>query len=603
MPVQQILIQPAANSLNAAYTPVILRVQATGSSNEPVPPVVYCDVYIDSVFYKTLSKTQYIQLNDDNSEWQFDIQDALQEVLMKHLAANGASAIVKATNLIATVNCKFRSSGLDNDGFIVSEYTTPVQATGGNPAVAGDGYASSTFFALNTALQQDDNPNLATHLNSFKQGLWQSNAYPLTHRPKRYFIGRDDSDYFPFVYTGNNIVSCIKLTLKKKDGTVQSFTSCEALPACTISVRNISISRDAPSGTGYYNASFILSGGAPDHYKVEYRLTSSGTWTDITSGISVVGSIINYTIGANGTHQLRITPYCDSTRAGIPGQGSYTLPVCKTVTGLTIIYTSISQQLSYSFTDANNLPQTLQLFKDGVAYGSPRTNAASNGTFTITQSGDYYIQVTTPCSVGTPITETSNTITAAISNPICSAPYNVTTGFTPDGRYLRTEWAEDDTTYNDLVRVYDADNNNLLAQAVILGGTYFNNIDTTAYPAVQRFYSTVQHLCPSPSIIVISPTVERNNNFELSLDVSSGDSVYVVCKHYGQEALTPFEAIVTIELRYTIGSSGIITTNASNTMPFGVTRTWIAGAVGMGVVSANIISVNPISHGTYTYTY
>lgn len=68
MPIQSIIQQPATNSLNAAYQPIVLRVQATSATNDPIPPVVYCDIYVNGVFYRSLSNTQYAQLNDTNSE-------------------------------------------------------------------------------------------------------------------------------------------------------------------------------------------------------------------------------------------------------------------------------------------------------------------------------------------------------------------------------------------------------------------------------------------------------------------------------------------------------------------------------------------------------
>src|SRR5689334_16037008 len=109
MPIGAIISQPESNSLKAAYRPVVLRVAATKTDNSAQPPVVYCDIYFNDVYYKSISKSQYTVLNLSNSEWQFDIQDAAQEYLKKFLGNNGEAAVVEATTIITKVFCRFRS--------------------------------------------------------------------------------------------------------------------------------------------------------------------------------------------------------------------------------------------------------------------------------------------------------------------------------------------------------------------------------------------------------------------------------------------------------------------------------------------------------------
>ncbi len=92
MPISSIILQPAANDLKAAYRPVTLTVSATATGGG-TPPVVYCDIYVNGTYYKSLEKTQYTV----SGQWKFDIQDACQEVLESNIAANGGTNSVAMT--------------------------------------------------------------------------------------------------------------------------------------------------------------------------------------------------------------------------------------------------------------------------------------------------------------------------------------------------------------------------------------------------------------------------------------------------------------------------------------------------------------------------
>jgi putative hemolysin len=71
MAITSILIQPDASSINSAYRPIILRVLASSNNiGVPNPPVVYCDIYINGTFYKTITRTQYAQLSLTDSQWE-----------------------------------------------------------------------------------------------------------------------------------------------------------------------------------------------------------------------------------------------------------------------------------------------------------------------------------------------------------------------------------------------------------------------------------------------------------------------------------------------------------------------------------------------------
>lgn len=199
MSIEAIITQPAANSVYAAYRPIVFRVSAKKTNGDPTPPVVFCDVYVNGLYYKTFSSTQTIKQNLLDSEWQFDIQDALQESLTRYLAINGGSTILTVAPPIATTFCRFRSSGIDTEGFLQQEGTIPVQGTLGVNPVAGTGTESNSFFVVNTTLQHEENQSLLTHLNTYKQRSWDATAYPLTHRPEGYKICKNQSDYFPIL--------------------------------------------------------------------------------------------------------------------------------------------------------------------------------------------------------------------------------------------------------------------------------------------------------------------------------------------------------------------------------------------------------------------
>lgn len=259
MPIGSIITQPAANSINAAYRPIVLRVTATNTDATPIPPVVYCDIYLDDVYYKTLSKTQYTKLNaGSNSEWEFDIQDALQEYLQKHLAANGEDQVTEAPLLVAKILCKFRSSGYDDEGFIETEDTAPIQGTDDVGATAGTGTSSNTFYGVNATLQHEDNQDLATHLNSFKHRTWGASTYPLTHRPDRYKLCVSDSDSFPII--SNLVPDRVILHYTTSAGADESDDT--DLPCTPLAIIGSPLLPDATADVAY-NYTINLSGTAP----------------------------------------------------------------------------------------------------------------------------------------------------------------------------------------------------------------------------------------------------------------------------------------------------------------------------------------------------
>jgi hypothetical protein len=519
---------------------------------------------------------------------------------------NGGYAILKPTAPWAAVFCRFRSTTLV-DGFIEGEDTAPVQATGNNAAVSGTGFQSHTFIVLNTALQQEDNPDLAQHLDSFKSGLWDAHAYPLTHRPSLYLIGKDDSDYFPFIMADNQLATCLKLTVNLKDGTRQSFTYCEPLPQCLLVLTSVKIKAHnglSNANKFQYDVTFEISGIA-DHFFLNYSLDNGNTWTPCNA-TTLSNNHILYDIGQDFelSHKLSISPFCDEQRQGTSAIVAYAKRQCPTVTNLAITYNPQTQLLTYTFTDPNNLPQSVQLFRNGLEYDAPRVNAPSTGTYTITLDGVYAVTATTPCTVGDPITEGSNAIDITIINPICAAPFNVQARFAPDGRSVYITWQVNDNTYPDLVKFYDADTNTLLGQGPVAQGIHTANFDVTLHPTIQRFYGAVQHQCPSPSVVVVSGVVQRDNTFFLDLDYTTDpQSIKVRCHRYNQLAPAPFNTMVSVSLSYSMGVGSPINTTASNMLIAGHDTDYIYGSSGIIIQSASITGVNPTTQGGFTYIF
>lgn len=261
MPIGTIISQPSANAIKAAYRPVIIRVSATRTDADPRPPVVYCDIYFNDIFYKTLSKSKNIQLNNSDSEWQFDIQDAAQEYLGKFLADNGEATVVEAAPLITKALCKIRSSGYDSDGFIVPEDTPPVQGTDDTPPTSGTGTETNTFYIINATLQHEDNQELTDHLDTFKNGTWAADHWPLSHRPNHYRICPQDSDSFPIVNGGEVALSSLILHYQPC-GQNDFITEEELLPCTPASIVGSPTLPNATVGVPY-SYSFEVAGTGP----------------------------------------------------------------------------------------------------------------------------------------------------------------------------------------------------------------------------------------------------------------------------------------------------------------------------------------------------
>jgi len=297
MAIQAFIQQPTENSVHAAYRPVIVRVSATANNGGgDTPPVVYCDIYFNDIFYKTLSKTLRSSLGSGNSEWAFDIQDAAQEFLQKYIAPIGQSTIEEVTEIICKAFCRMRCSGINDDGFIEQDGTIPVQATSSSDATPGTGLETNAFYIVNGTLQHKDQQDLVTHLSYYKTGTWVPDVHPLSHRLDGYALAPADSDQFPILDQGDRSISNIRLNYRNCNQTEfgQASISAGATPTCNAiispptALHNLSgwlVSWNLVSGSPnrYFVSTPEVSGGAPQEAFIsEYQLP------ELSEGVHVV---------------------------------------------------------------------------------------------------------------------------------------------------------------------------------------------------------------------------------------------------------------------------------------------------------------------------
>lgn len=209
-----LMSQPAADSINAAYKPIqfLLEVNQLPTGPATPAPVVYADLYFDGVYYSSISVTDYEVL----AIWifvfnlyTFDIQDKVQEYLKSRFERMYESTDGDIDNFDAyscSVRVEFRESYVDGNGFVQTYGTTPVQGTKYTAPVSGAGtVASNTFYVLNATLRHEDAPDLSTHLAGYKEPFQTTHA--LSHRPNnipsagfrvgegKYYVCAEDNDF------------------------------------------------------------------------------------------------------------------------------------------------------------------------------------------------------------------------------------------------------------------------------------------------------------------------------------------------------------------------------------------------------------------------
>lgn len=228
MPVN-FISQPAQSELLTAYKPVNFVVSASTNDGN-VPPVVYCDVYINSAYYRTFFSTK-----SQNNQFSFDIQDAVQEVFTYYIPPmDGGQLQINKASLV-DVFVKIRTSKLNSLGLIETEQTAPIPGNDDEKPISGSGTISNKIYVLNALIQIEENQNIFELLKRFRRGTWNNEALPLTRRNEVNFIQAGQSSYFPIITEKD--VAKVKLSAKFRDGSVRDYYS-EIVPEDVVEVSN-----------------------------------------------------------------------------------------------------------------------------------------------------------------------------------------------------------------------------------------------------------------------------------------------------------------------------------------------------------------------------
>lgn len=242
--------QPESGKILAAYQQILINAEITANIFPPITPVVYCDIYINDTFYRTLSKSFYNSKTSLVANYIFDIKRPLQDYLKQIYPSFAGSTVVLSD--ITSVYVKIRLSFYNSDNLLVQDDPIPIQATDTTIAVAGAGYESNHFYVVNAKLKFTDNQDFATHTTYFRPSGWVIGSYPLTHRGQDYEVTLNDSDYYPIISIGD--IYIFQLIAMDVAGTLIYNNSI----ANSISSNNkIAL---IPSGPSNINSLFINSG-------------------------------------------------------------------------------------------------------------------------------------------------------------------------------------------------------------------------------------------------------------------------------------------------------------------------------------------------------
>jgi hypothetical protein len=300
MPIVSIITQPSANALKAAYRPIVFVVRATRTDAQPKPPVVFCDVYINNVFYKSQPKSMYSKLNVSNSDWTFDVSDSIQEALRAIPAAYAGASVSEAALASCKVFCRFRSSGFDSNGFTTSEGTAPIQRTSSSAPTSGTGTESNSFYVVNSTLKHTDIQDLGVYLDRLKTGTWKPDVFPITARPAKYFIGRESNDFFRIFDKNKSCYAALTIHYRSiGQSGFQSKTADLPQPSCTSAITDINISQ--MGSTMMFGWTYS---GSPEAFK--YRI-NTGPWLT-TNATSVTNGSLD-----PGTYNFEVVPFCNCT--------------------------------------------------------------------------------------------------------------------------------------------------------------------------------------------------------------------------------------------------------------------------------------------------
>lgn len=354
MSVQSIIIQPNAGDLLAAYRPVLIDVNVDTISPGLAPPIIYCDVYFNGIYYKTVSRTKSKSLASGSALFEFDIQDAAQEIIGKYIGDNGSSSLNPVTNMMLSCFCRIRVTSYDTNGLMMISDIAPVQGTGAIAPIPGSGYQSNSFFIAGMSLQHEDNQNTVAHLNSYKNGNWGANVYPMTHRPQGYVITKKDSDFYPFINLGLLDFKTIRLNYKVKGSNnflQASFTQISPCPVVSnIQYTTVNNGANQTFTFTWANPSPLITG-----IDILYRPSGgTGSWST-SSGSAASGRSITVPFGSYDVQFLMHGSCSDNYSGIIMGVGATGSGSC-----LPVLFTDLNPTIpdgntQYAYNYALNL--------------------------------------------------------------------------------------------------------------------------------------------------------------------------------------------------------------------------------------------------------
>lgn len=201
--------QPQTSQLLSAYKPIVITCEATTNDGN-IPTLVFCDVYVNSIYYRTFFSSKA----DKNNQYVFDIQDAVQEKFSYFTPPMDGGQIHVNNASLVDVFVKIRTSKLNSSGLNEPEQIAPIPGTDDTLPIGGQGTTSNKFYSLNALVQHEENQDVIPLLSSFKTNEWNNEALPLTRRNETNYLTASQSSYFPFL--SEKDVAKVKLFAKYK---------------------------------------------------------------------------------------------------------------------------------------------------------------------------------------------------------------------------------------------------------------------------------------------------------------------------------------------------------------------------------------------------
>lgn len=246
---------PTIDRIMPAYNPIIVQIHDDGVGG--AAPVVYCDVYMNEVFYKTVSSSSPILVSGAATVWEVDISGVAQEYMRSKVPDitnpfSGGLPVMEEMYMAppsynpfnhggaARCRCKMRRATADSYGVVTPQAPVPVQETVDSAAVGGGGYAIDPFLIVNCALQlnTDHTTNAEYTLGLLKRvGVISTAGYMVQPENKVYPLSRmvsgkiyaNDYGQFPIVLKrdcfyapgggyANSCLTAIAVECYNKDG-------------------------------------------------------------------------------------------------------------------------------------------------------------------------------------------------------------------------------------------------------------------------------------------------------------------------------------------------------------------------------------------------